>query len=310
MTFALVTCIGALVTDGAFAQSRRTAKKYLSRSSLRPDVQLSIRPQFGEMFSKTVFGRRMSSPPLSVWKTQAGVMFVASSFLGPLCDGRHSAHDVLHYSATGIAGAPLILKSPNGHILLETCWWVPPAFGLAGIILGTAHPLLDRLNGVPRPTPGWPATLLCIACFVGSYELSGVLAEAAASSTHDFMTLDLPLLLSAACIFLAFERSAGGLFMCALLFVIGPLVEIGLINVLHLYAYTHPDLYGVPSWIPQVYAAGGPAVGALGRKVLDELALRAENAEELGQGNLQRLALLNKNGQLHLNCPMAPKVAK
>ena len=71
-----------------------------------------------------------------------------------------------------------------------------------------------------------------------------------------------PLSLLAIASFLLFERSKGGLFMMALLALIGPAAEVGLINWLHLYAYTHADAAGIPSWIPWVYAAGGPANGA------------------------------------------------
>ena len=47
--------------------------------------------------------------------------------------------------------------------------------------------------------------------------------------------------------------------MAALTAVCGPAVEIFLINVLHLYDYAHPQIWGVPTWIPWVYAAGAPA---------------------------------------------------
>ena len=33
----------------------------------------------------------------------------------------------------------------------------------------------------------------------------------------------------------------------------------------HLYAYVHPDVFGVASWIPAVYFAGGPAVALVSR---------------------------------------------
>jgi hypothetical protein len=59
--------------------------------------------------------------------------------------------------------------------------------------------------------------------------------------------------------------------MAALTAVCGPAVEIFLINALHLYSYTAPQVWGIPTWIPWVYAAGGPAVGGLGRKVWDTL---------------------------------------
>ena len=228
------------------------------------------------------FAFRTNPPRLSIaepkasrpWLQQAGAMWISAALLGPVCDGRHSSHDVLHYATDSIAGAPWVIPSLDGGApLLETCWWVPVAFGGAGVVLGAAHPLLDeKWGGGPRPPPGWPAVLLNIACFVLCYELSGILAQAqAARGTHDYLALDLPLFVNAAALFLIFERSKGGLLMMALLFTIGPVVEVGLINLLHLYTYTHPDVAGIPSWIAYVYAAGGPANGALGRQILFEL---------------------------------------
>lgn len=224
-----------------------------------------------------------SPVPPSAWVKQAGAMWVSAGFLGPICDGRHSAHNVLHYAPDSIAGPPWLFTAPgSGDVLLETCWWVPIAFGGAGVILGAAHPLLDRAwGGGPRRPPGWPTVLVSIAAFVACYDLSGQLAQetAARGGAHEWLALDVPLLVCAVATFLVFERSRGGLFMMFLLAVIGPVAEIGLINLLHLYAYTDSDFGGIPSWIPWVYAAGGPANGALGRQILYELVGDADAAE-------------------------------
>jgi hypothetical protein len=59
--------------------------------------------------------------------------------------------------------------------------------------------------------------------------------------------------------------------MSCLTAVCGPAIEVGLIQGLHLYAYTQPQVAGVPTWIPWVYFCGGPAVGLLGRQVWAEL---------------------------------------
>ena len=247
-----------------------------SASALRPSIRTRV-----EMKKQRLLPVHMadavSSTPAKVWIQQAGAMWISAALLGPVCDGRHSSHDVLHYASDSIAGAPWIFQAPDGATLLETCWWVPVAFGGAGLILGVAHPLLDRRWGdEPRPPPGWPIALLNVACFVLCYDLSGSLAQAAAASggPHDYLAVDAPLFAVMAAIFLAFERTKGGLLMMILLATIGPVAEIGLINVLHLYAYTQPDVAGIPTWIPWVYAAGGPANGALGRQILFELESR------------------------------------
>jgi len=218
-------------------------------------------------------------PPLPVWQKQAAAMWVSAAALGPLCDSRHSAHNVLHYATDSIAGAPFLLRGADGAAIFETHWWVPIAFGGAGVILGAAHLALDRAwGGGPRPPPGWPAVLLSISCFVLCYELSGVLAQAAVASgaPREIGQLDVPLLVNAAAIFLIFERSWGGLFMMVLLATIGPAVETQLIGALHLYAYSDPDVAGIPTWIAWVYAAGGPPNGALGRQILHELNLKEQ----------------------------------
>lgn len=56
-----------------------------------------------------------------LWQ-QSLVLASASAVLGPLCDGQHSSHDVLHY----VDPAHLSL----GPLQLETCWcaglpWLP-----------------------------------------------------------------------------------------------------------------------------------------------------------------------------------------
>ena len=105
-----------------------------------------------------------------------------------------------------------------------------------------------------------------------------MLAQAAVASgaPREIGQLDVPLLVNAAAIFLIFERSWGGLFMMVLLATIGPAVETQLIGALHLYAYSDPDVAGIPTWIAWVYAAGGPPNGALGRQILHELNLREQ----------------------------------
>ena len=129
-----------------------------------------------------------------------------------------------------------------------------------------------RLSPSLRSSPSPPTVAVAVALFVACYDFSGQLAEQAASAgVHDWLTLDAPLAAIAIATFVVFERSPGGLFMMFLLFIIGPVVEVGLINQLGLYAYTDPDFMGIPSWICWVYAAGGPANGALGRQVLAAL---------------------------------------
>ena len=59
--------------------------------------------------------------------------------------------------------------------------------------------------------------------------------------------------------------------MAALTSLCGPLIEICLINAVHLYRYSRPSYFEIPNWIGFVYFCGGPAVGNLGRVVYSSL---------------------------------------
>ncbi len=48
---------------------------------------------------------------------QAIAMAASGAVLGPLCDGQHSSHGVLHYVQ------PAFLNVPILHGQLETCWY-------------------------------------------------------------------------------------------------------------------------------------------------------------------------------------------
>eukprot|EP00887_Chlorella_sp_A99_P001118 scaffold14.g1118.t1 len=184
-------------------------------------------------------------------------MGLASAILGPLCDGQHSAHGVLHY-------ADPVHLTLLGALTLETCWWVPLLFGAAGVILGVAHPLLDAWLPESRPRwgtdPSWAVVVLGIAVFVLQYAASGILEPQLGHSLGPLPALDALLAGVAWAHWAAFDGTRQGLFMACLTAVAGPAVEVGLINGLHLYHYTHAQAAGIPLWIPWVYFCGAPAV--------------------------------------------------
>lgn len=211
---------------------------------------------------------------------QSIVMAAASAVLGPLLDGQHSTHAVLHYHhPTHISLSPLLE--------LETTWWTAVLFAIAGVILGVSHPLLDAAagpEGAPRSgtAPSWPVVLSCITVFVLQYAASGSLEAPLRGVTLgpiEIPALDTLLAAVAAATWAAFDGSRQGLALAALTAIAGPAVEACLINGLHLYHYEHPSFLGIPSWIAFVYACGGPAVGGLGRRVSTELLLRRQPGE-------------------------------
>jgi hypothetical protein len=184
--------------------------------------------------------------------------------------------------------------------VLETAWWVPPLFGGAGVVIGLGHTIGDGLRlragalketfeGVDKQTflekcPGKPVTgwepkktsvALAVSFFAAQYFFSGALATTIENPFHmetmPRATVDVLLAVSGIANWWGFDRTAQGFAMASLTAVAGPLAEIGLINVAHLYAYASPDFLGVPTWIPWVYFCGAPAVGLLSRAVRAEL---------------------------------------
>jgi hypothetical protein len=172
---------------------------------------------------------------------------------------------------------------------------VPLLFGVAGLILGIAVPLLDEAAdssssgssasrmGLGRASWGW--VLLCISAFVVQYWLSGVLDAPLLGDTlvGPVPTLDAVLAAYALAVWVVFDGSAPGAAMAALTAVCGPALEVALVNGAGLYHYSHPAVFGaVPSWIPWVYACGGPAVGNLGRLVW--ASLKQQQQQQQGRG--------------------------
>ncbi|CAG9466520.1 unnamed protein product [Pedinophyceae sp. YPF-701] len=187
-------------------------------------------------------------------------MAASAAVLGPYCDSQHSSHDILHYVE------PTILAP------IETCWWVPPLFAVAGVILGVGHPLLDKTLGAGERAPGWPVVVLGIALFVVQYWISGALEPRLTSTTlMGLRAHDCVLLAWGVAMWAALDRTRHGLGLALLTAVAGPALEVFLINVLGLYSYTSPDALGVPFWIPWVYFAGAPANGNLGRQIRAQL---------------------------------------
>jgi hypothetical protein len=98
--------------------------------------------------------------------------------------------------------------------------------------------------------PSWLFVLASIALFAVQYDLSGLLAEKATNGQLSWLTVNVVLAGTAIAHWGTFDRTRNGLFWAALTAVVGPLVEIGLIDGLHLYQYTHPDVFSIPIWIP------------------------------------------------------------
>jgi hypothetical protein len=140
--------------------------------------------------------------------------------------------------------------------------------------LGFTHVLIQLASAMQRDLQ-----CLCTAAAAAlQYGLSGILEQPTLGQTlpgTPIPTLDTLLFTYAMLHWLIFDKTPQGFGMAALTAVCGPAVEMLLINVLGLYHYSHPEVLGVPTWIPWVYFCGGPAVGNLGRRVWSQLKLKS-----------------------------------
>ena len=118
--------------------------------------------------------------------------------------------------------------------------------------------------------------LSCIGLFAMQYATSGILATTVNPPFPDMPSHAIDAILATWALgqWAVFDYTKHGLAMAVLTGVAGPVTEIFLINVLHLYHYSDPDFFGIPSWIAWVYFCGSPAVGNLSRAVRGELRRR------------------------------------
>lgn len=142
--------------------------------------------------------------------------------------------------------------------LLGVAWWVPMLFGCAAVAISYSHPLLDPLLHHRRFCPlfsslsglAWlPLTYLICASF--------------------FDTLTKTVLV--ALVYCNFWLLAGSdwqnLVFSLVTAITGTLIEIILVAA-GAFVYLHPDMLGVPYWLPGIYACASLALGNLGRSLL------------------------------------------
>ena len=214
----------------------------------------------------------ISSSSSSLWPQQLLATSLSGATLGPLCDSLHSRFGVLRYER------PLHLHVGGGFLDLETTWWTPLLFALAGVIIGAGLPFLDEKVVVSASAStsspssldrGWPLKLLSVSAFVLIYFLSAVGGERGQSPDW----LPPALWVCSLLLFALADATPQGFLVAAATALGGPGIEFFLIKSLHLYRYADDSFLGAfPAWIAAVYFAGGPAVGALGRRVRAELA--------------------------------------
>lgn len=159
--------------------------------------------------------------------------FVIGAIVGTLLDHIHVITNTLSYANPTLAQQP---------------WWVIPEFGIAAIALAFGSALIHERVADATNTVG--VRLLIVDClvFVGFYWASGQSGKYPLGLLGAGVGVWLVLLsLRKNILFYALTG--------ALAAFIGPVCEM-LITSTGVFAYTRPDVQGVPIWLPALYLLG------------------------------------------------------
>ena len=147
----------------------------------------------------------------------------------------------------------------SGPVLFGLAWWVPLLFGAATVAIGYSHPLIDPLIGNIRP-----AHRLSISFGELTWLL---LVQLVGASILDSIAKVGLLILVYLNFWLLAGRSWQNLLLSLVTAVTGTLIEMILVAA-GAFSYVHPDIFGVPYWLPCIYACASLAVGDLGRSLV------------------------------------------
>jgi len=144
-------------------------------------------------------------------------------------------------------------------VLFGVAWWVPLLFGAAAVAIGYSHPLVDPLILRTRPYHRLSVSIGELTWLVLAYLISvSPLDSLARAGLIALIYLNFWLLAG---------RSWQDLLLASVTAVTGTLTEMILVNA-GVFSYTHPDILGVPYWLPGLYACASLAVGDLGRSLM------------------------------------------
>lgn len=143
-------------------------------------------------------------------------------------------------------------------VLFGLAWWTPLLFGCAAVAIGYSHAKIDTLLRHVRPRRRFLSAAGECIWLVLAYLVSISPADATGKA------------LVLAIVYLNFwlwhGRSWQNLLLSFVTAITGVLVEIMLVAAGAFY-YLHPDVLGVPVWLPFLYACASLAVGDVGRSL-------------------------------------------
>lgn len=172
------------------------------------------------------------------------LLFGIGGVVGAVCDGFHSHAGILTY--------------PNEWIL-KMAWWVPFLFGMATLAVAYSHLIYDRTCHLPRRTLSWADVIGGLLSFVAVYAASAFLPNSDLAKTIILATM----------VFLMtwrWNRSWHAIPPMLATAIVGCGVE-STLNHIDYFHYTRPDFWGIPMWLPMLYAAASIGVGNWARKL-------------------------------------------
>jgi hypothetical protein len=171
------------------------------------------------------------------------LLFALGAIAGTALDAIHAHNQVERYPTP---------------VLFGVAWWVPLLFGAAAVAIGVSHPFVDPLLH-QRRSPPLINSIAELAWLLLAYLLS-------AGALDTFTKTGLLLL-----IYLNFWLLSGhawqNLVFSIATAITGTLIEMILVSA-GAFAYLHPDWFGVPYWLPCIYAIASLAVGDMGRSFI------------------------------------------
>lgn len=173
------------------------------------------------------------------------ILFLLGASMGAGFDYLYTVFGVSGYTTPTVGNLP---------------WWVFPEFGLATVLIGFSHPWCDTRLHRPQTNQSWGEIFFDILCFGFVYLLS------AALSSHPILC-SLTLFTGGILMWVASDKTWQGVLLAIITAIIGTGFEMTL-SASGQFFYTHPHFWGVPFWLPLLYASASMAVGNLGRKLL------------------------------------------
>ena len=144
-------------------------------------------------------------------------------------------------------------------VLFGLAWWVPLLFGAAAVAIGYSHPAVDPLLHRERPPRRLSSSFAELTWLLLAYLISASALESIVKAGLLFL------------IYFNFWLLTGGGWQSLLLSLVtaitGTLIETILVAS-GAFSYLHPDVFGVPYWLPFIYACASLAVGDLGRSLM------------------------------------------